>query len=123
MMKKSMKKTAMSTPKRQRDTVAYAVVFGIWILSLALSLAVKNEKTLQRYHLTPAGLRTIQVVYDLPALFMWLAVLFACLSFYRYSRQIAGSADSPGFRYIAYALTAMLVSFIASGLINNLQAL
>jgi hypothetical protein len=101
----------------------YVGVFILWLSSLILSLQQTNEAALKQYDLTESSLHTIQIILSFPALFIWVTLLYAFLSFYRYARQIAGSPDSPGFKYIAWGLGALLSSFILTNFLRQIRGL
>ncbi len=105
------------------DALAYGGVCILWAMSTFLSLLGNNDATLQKYNISVSQLHLLQVAVSLPGLFIWLAILFAVLSIYHYACAIAGSKDSTGFRYIAYGLCALLLSFIASNVLNGIQPL
>src|SRR3569623_744036 len=105
------------------DALAYGSVCVLWAVSTFLGFLANNDVTLQKYNISAAQLHILQVAISLPGLFIWLTVLFAILSIYHYACAIAGSKDSTGFRYIAYGLCALLVSFIAGNVLSSIQPL
>lgn len=107
--------------QRGREGLAYGGVVVIWIISLVISFSANNEQARSHYHLTEGSLHILQMIFSLPALFIWLAILFAVLSFYRYARQIQRSQESPAFRYIAYGLAAALFTSIVTTYLSGLQ--
>lgn len=111
------------TKENRENLLAYGSVFVIWAASIWLSLLPKNTEALKQYKLTASNLHIIQISLSLPTLFIWCAILFAALSFYRYSRQIAGSKESPAYRYIGYGLTYMFVGSIVGSFINSIRAI
>jgi hypothetical protein len=118
-----MEATLSNASKKRENILGYGAVVCFWILTLVLSFSVKNQQALDHYRLSLTGLRIVQASFLLPILFMWLAMLFAAISFYRYARQIKGSKDSTGFRYISYALGVILVSSIVASLLSGLRGL
>ncbi len=118
-----METTLSNDTKKRQNILAYCMVVCVWILSVILSFSAENQQAQASYHISRTSLRLLQASFLLPTLFMWLAMLFAALSFYRYARQISGSKDSSGFRYISYALWAILLGSIASSLLSNSRVL
>ncbi len=118
-----MTKSTKINNLRTERLLGYSAVVAIWIVTIVLALHAKNTLTLEHYHISRAGLRLILAILELPTLFIWFAILFAALSFYRYARQIKGSKESPGFRAIAYSLTAMLIGSIVGSVIGGIQTL
>lgn len=117
------KQASPSKQNKQSNGIYYFGLVVLWLVGNWLSFATNNEVALNHYHLSRHGYDLIVGITSLPSLFIWLAMLFATLSFYRYAQQIAGSKDEPGFRYIAYALTAMLAGSVAGTLLRNVENL
>ncbi len=102
------------TSKHKRNALAYACTLALWLLLMAITFSQENTQAQARFDLSPLGLHLLQTVFSLPTLFIWLALVFATLSFYRYAKQIAGYQESAAFRYIAYALAITLAGSIIS---------
>jgi hypothetical protein len=117
------KKQSAANSRRSQNFLAYGLLVLIWAISLSLSFTSSNAVTLKHYNITEANLHAIQAILSLPTLFIWVALMYAILTFYRYAKQIEGSKDSRGFLLIAYGLGAMLAGMIASGLLSNVSVL
>ena len=118
-----MKSAISLTIYKQRDIIGYALIAYVWLIFVALSFITQNEATLKQYDLTVAQLHAIQGLFSIPILFIWGTLLFAVMSFYRYSRQIAGSPDAAGFRYITWGLAILLVGTVTSSFLSQFSTL
>src|SRR5579872_6611484 len=118
----------VKAPEKQKTnfnwpTLAYLVVLLAWVETVALSLLAKNTATVTKYKLSTWQLHSILVAFSLPGLLIWLAILFAALSLYKYSHNLKPAKQAPGFQLIAYSFFVLLLGLIVSSLIGNIQTL
>jgi hypothetical protein len=114
-----------AAPRQQKSAtiLAYASLCLFWLGTVILSFMASDRLTLTKYKLTSSQLHMLQLIFAVPGLLIWLTVLFAGLSIWRYARTITGAKESHGFRLLAYSIFVLLVGLIISSYLGGFQQL
>ena len=119
-----MARTVTAAKKQKPSSLlAYGSLCLLWAGATGLSVVTTTGVTAARIRLSAAQVRIVDIVFAAPLLLIWLAVLFAALSMWRYSRMIAGAKESAGFRYLSYGIFVLLTGLIAGSYLGGLQQL
>lgn len=119
-----MSSTAAIGKERAQRSASFPAYIGlclIWLGTVGLSIKANNGVTTASIKLSATQLRLVDLAVAIPGLVIWAAILFAALSIGRYARTIAGSKESPGFRYVAYGIFALLAGLVVNGYLGALQ--
>jgi len=84
------------------------IVFVLTFACLAL-IPTPDKATLSKYHLSPTGLRLLDLTLIIPEAGIWFAAFYGSQKFHRYSQLIKGGKDGPHIAKLSLGL--LLLSF------------
>jgi len=114
---------AAERPRRSPFWLTYVVLGVLWLGTVSLSIRVDDSTTANRFNLSLLQLHAIQLALALPGLLIFMAILFAALSLWRYARAIGHSDESLGFRFVAYSIFTLLTGMVVGDYLGNIRQL
>lgn len=102
-------------------TRPYVLVFvALVLLYVGLVFALPpNPQTLERYELSVAQARLLNLTVVIPLVIIWLTALYGFVTLRRYANSVAETKEGPSFKYLSFGLMVLAFSLP----INSLSSL
>jgi hypothetical protein len=100
----------------------YAVVIGLWLAYLGLSLYAPISPGAQSLHISAMVLAWVKITVALFYLFVWLGGSYSVLTIESYTRSLTDGPDQQAFDYIKTGIFILISTLILAVLLGSIRS-